>query len=177
MSNNFKEYLVNIKAFVFDIDGVLTNNMMYCFENGEQIRAFNVKDGFAMRYAISKKYPIGIISAGKNNAGAIKRLQYLEINDIYSGSFNKLEALTDFSKKHNIDYKNILYMGDDIPDFPVMKKVGMPTCPNNAAHEIKQLAKYISHINGGEGCVRDVIEQVMRVQGQWVNINDEKFDI
>lgn len=175
--SNFKSYLNQIKAFVFDIDGVLTNNMMYCFENSEQIRAFNVKDGFAMRYAIAKNYPIGIISAGKNNAGAIKRLQYLEIKDIYTGSFSKVESLHEFSKKHRIDYKDILYMGDDIPDFPVMKLVGMPTCPKDACTEIKELAKYISHLNGGEGCVRDVIEQVMRVQGNWVNINDDKFDI
>ncbi len=175
--SNFKQYLNNIKAFAFDIDGVLTDNKLYCFDNDEQIRAFNAKDGFAMRFALSKNYPIAIITAGKNNTGALKRLQYLTIKDIYSGSFNKMDSLDDFCKKYNLKYENILYMGDDIPDFPVLKKVGMPTCPADACPEIKELAKYISHKNGGEGCARDVIEQVLRVQGNWADISANKFDI
>lgn len=169
--SNFKEDLRKVQAFVFDVDGVFTDSSLYCMPDGEQVRAMNAKDGFAVRFAIKQGYPVGIISAGKNNVGVIKRLEYLDIKDMYMGSFKKTDAMKDFCIKHNIDLDNVLYMGDDLPDFPVLKMVGVPTCPGDAAVEIKQASKYISNINGGKGCVRDVIEQVLRAQGNWVDLN------
>ncbi|MBI9068120.1 MAG: HAD hydrolase family protein [Salinivirgaceae bacterium] len=175
--SNFKEDLRKVKAFVFDIDGVFTDSMLYCMADGEQVRAMNAKDGFALRFAQKQGYPIGIISAGKNNVGVIKRLEYLEIEDMYMGSFKKTESIIHFSNKHHLDLDNILYMGDDLPDYPVLKMVGVPTCPGDAAVEIKQVSKYISNINGGQGCVRDVIEQVLRAQRNWVDLSNDKPDI
>jgi 3-deoxy-D-manno-octulosonate 8-phosphate phosphatase (KDO 8-P phosphatase) len=175
--SNFKEDLNKVKAFVFDVDGVFTDSMLYCMADGEQVRAMNAKDGFAVRFAQKQGFPIGIISAGQNNVGTIKRLQYLDIEDLYMGSFEKTEAIQLFAKKHNIPLDEILYMGDDIPDYPVLKMVGIPTCPGDAAIEIKQVSKYISNVNGGQGCVRDVIEQVLRAQSLWVNLNVDKPNI
>ena len=175
--SNFKEDLRKVKAFVFDVDGVFTDSSLYCMPDGEQVRAMNAKDGFAVRFAIKQGYPIGIISAGKNNVGVVKRLEYLDIKDMYMGSFKKTEAMHDFCEKYNLNIDNVLYMGDDLPDFPVLKMVGIPTCPGDAAVEIKQASKYISNINGGHGCVRDVIEQVLRAQGNWVDLTSEKPDI
>lgn len=174
--SNFKEDLRKVKGFIFDIDGVFTDGRMYCFANGEQIRAFNAKDGFAVRFAIDQGYPMGIISAGKHNEGAIKRLQFLGIEDLYMGKHDKTGALVEFCEKHNLDEDNVLYMGDDIPDFPILKRVGIPTCPGDAAVEIKQISKYISNIDGGNGCVRDVIEQVLRAQGEWVDTSGDTFN-
>jgi len=174
---NFKEDLRKVKAFVFDVDGVFTDNSLYCFANGEQVRAFNAKDGFAVRFAQKQGFPIGIISAGRENEGAIKRLQYLDITDLYMGSFEKTEAMRIFANKYHLDLDSVLYMGDDIPDFPVLKMVGVPTCPGDAAVEVKQISKYISNLNGGDGCVRDVIEQVLRAQGKWVDLSKDKPEI
>jgi 3-deoxy-D-manno-octulosonate 8-phosphate phosphatase (KDO 8-P phosphatase) len=175
--SNFKEDLMKVKAFVFDVDGVFTDNLLYCFANGEQIRSFNAKDGFAVRFAQKQGFPIGIISAGRENEGTIKRLQYLDITDLYMGTFKKAEAMDLFVKKHQLNLENVLYMGDDIPDFPVLKMVGIPTCPADAAVEVKHISKYVSSLPGGSGCVRDVIEQVLRAQGKWVNLDIEKPDI
>ncbi len=175
--SNFKESLNNVKAFVFDIDGVFTDNKLYCMADGEQVRAMNARDGFAIRYAQKRGYNIGIISAGKNNVGAVKRLQFLDIQDIFMGSFSKVESMHKFSQKYNISLDNILYMGDDLPDYPVLKIVGMPTCPADAAVEVKTVSKYISAYDGGKGCVRDVIEQVLRAQGNWVDLTVDNPDI
>ncbi len=175
--SNFKEDLKKVKAFVFDVDGVFTDAGLYCMGNGEQVRKMNTRDGFAVRFAIKMGYPIGIISAGGKNEGTIKRLQYLDIEDLYMGSFKKTDSIIDFGKKYSLDLDSILYMGDDIPDYPVLKMVGVPTCPGDAAVEIKQVSKYISNIDGGNGCVRDVIEQVLRAQGKWVKLDVSKPDI
>lgn len=171
--SNFKEDLRKVKAFVFDVDGVFTDGSLYCMGDGEQVRKMNAKDGFAVKHAMSKGYPVGIISAGSHNEGTKKRLSYLGIEDMYMGSFKKTDSIIDFSKKHNIALDSILYMGDDIPDYPVLKLVGVPTCPGDAAVEIKQISKYISNIDGGQGCVRDVVEQVLRAQGNWVELDGE----
>jgi 3-deoxy-D-manno-octulosonate 8-phosphate phosphatase (KDO 8-P phosphatase) len=170
--SNFKEDLLKVKAFVFDVDGVFTDAMVYCMGDGEQVRATNTRDGFAIRFAQKQGYPIAIISAGKNNTGVIKRLEFLDIKDLYIGSFEKTGALNDFIGKYNFTTDQILYMGDDIPDYPAMIMVGVPTCPADAAVEVKEVAKYISHFEGGKGCVRDVIEQVLRAQGKWVDLTE-----
>lgn len=167
--SNFKEDLNKVKAFVFDIDGVLTDGRVYCMGDGEQVRSMNVKDGFGIRCAINNGYPVGIISAGHHNGGALKRLEFLGIPSIYNGHIDKRGSLDAFCEKHNVSKDEILYMGDDIPDIPVLKLVGIPTCPSDARPEVKSIAKYISHLDGGQACARDVIEQVLRAQGKWFN--------
>jgi 3-deoxy-D-manno-octulosonate 8-phosphate phosphatase (KDO 8-P phosphatase) len=175
--SNFKEDLKKVKAFVFDVDGVFTDGGIYCMGDGEQVRKMNAKDGFAIRFAQKMGFPTGIISAGQKNIGVVKRLEYLQIEDLYMGSFKKTEAIVNFCKKHNLSLDSILYMGDDLPDYAVLKMVGVPTCPGDAAVEIKQASKYISNIDGGKGCVRDVIEQVLRAQGKWVKLDTDKPDV
>ena len=166
MNKNFKVLLNQVKSFVFDIDGVLTDGSLVLMPDGEQVRTMNIKDGYALQLAIKKGYKIAIISGGKSEATR-KRLNGLGITDVYLNARDKTEALNEFSAIYNIDLNNILYMGDDMPDFEVMKKVAVPTCPNDAAAEIKEISIYVSHKKGGEGCVRDVIEQVLRLQGKW----------
>jgi len=171
MEKSYKEYLPQIDTFIFDVDGVLTDGMVTVLSNGEMIRHMNIKDGYALKTAVNAGYRVCIISAGTNE-GVKTRLANLGISDIYLGAHNKTEKYKELVKKYDLNSENVLYMGDDIPDFPVMNIVGMPTCPNDAVVEIQAVSKYISNKKGGEGCVRDVIEQVMRVQGKW----DANFD-
>lgn len=172
---NFKEDLKNVKAFAFDIDGVCTNATMICLADGQQVRQSNTRDGFALRFAVKRGFPLAIISAGYNNVGVIKRFESLGIADLYIGSHAKMEAFADFKQKHNLTDADVLYMGDDIPDYPLLKIVGMPTCPHDAMPEAKAVSRYISPYKGGEGCVRDVIEQVLRAQGKWVNLDNDPY--
>ncbi|MDB2571821.1 MAG: HAD-IIIA family hydrolase [Polaribacter sp.] len=166
MEISFKQLLPKITTFIFDVDGVLTNGTLTIMPDGELVRHMNVKDGYAMKTALKNGYRVCIISGGTNE-GVRNRLAALGIEDIYLGAHNKIEQYQELVKKYNLKAENILYMGDDVPDYPVMKIVGLPACPNDAVTEIKEVANYISNKKGGEGCVRDVIEQVMRVQGKW----------
>ena len=163
---NFKEDLGIIKAFVFDVDGVFTDGKIYLVSGEECIRAFNIKDGYAVKYAVQQGYPVAIISGG-NSDMVKKRFIALGVTEIYINTADKVSALADFYHKYHIDPTTILYMGDDLPDFEVMQKCGVPTCPSDAAEEIKSICKYISSLKGGEGCVRDIIEQVLRLHGRW----------
>ncbi len=165
---NFKEYLGKVKAFAFDVDGVFSDSTLLLGSGGELIRSMNIKDGYAMQHAVRKGYPIAIITGG-NSESVKDRFNILGVHDVYLKSSRKLDDFEHFCNKYNIDSENVLYMGDDIPDYPVMKKVGFPTCPCDAVPEIKQIAKYVSGLKGGDGCVRDVIEQVMRVHGKWMD--------
>jgi 3-deoxy-D-manno-octulosonate 8-phosphate phosphatase (KDO 8-P phosphatase) len=162
----FKEELSKIKGFVFDVDGVLSHNVLSLSPDGDPVRTANMKDGYAIMYSIRMGYPIGIITGGKTQ-DTRGRLERLGINQVYMGTLDKVPCLMDFLKKNNLTAEEILYMGDDIPDYNVMKMVGLAVCPNDAAQEIKEISAYISQRNGGEGCVRDVIEQVLRAQGKW----------
>lgn len=163
---SYKEYLHKINTFIFDVDGVLTDGKLYITTGGELERSMNVKDGYALKTAMDAGYNICIISGGKNE-GVRKRLANLGVKDIYLGIGEKSEIFDGFIKKHQLEPEQIVYMGDDIPDWPVMQLAGMPCCPQDAVAEIKAISKYISHKNGGEGAVRDIIEQVMKVQGKW----------
>ena len=165
---NYKEKLNHIKTFIFDVDGVLTDGKILLHHSGEQIRIMNVKDGMAIREAIKKGYLVAIISGGKSQ-GLIKRFKHLKINDIYLACDDKKDALSDLMHIHKLDSQSVLYMGDDINDLEVMKEVGLRSCPHDAVPEIKAIADYISLKNGGQGCVRDVIEQTLKVQGKWSN--------
>ncbi|MBT0608898.1 KdsC family phosphatase [Aequorivita echinoideorum] len=166
MEKSYKEYLKHITTFIFDVDGVLTDGNMLVNTEGEMFRSMNVKDGYAMKLAIEKGYKICIISGGTNE-GVRVRLQNLGVGDIYLGSHKKIEKYHEILKKHNINAAEILYMGDDMPDIPVMQEIGLPTCPQDAVPQVKAVSKYVSHKKGGRGCVRDVIEQVLKVQGKW----------
>lgn len=165
---NFKEDLRNIKAFVFDVDGVFTDGQIILDPSGEFIRSVNMKDGYAVAHALKQGYLIGIISGGSSESMK-KRFQYLGITDIYMGSRDKKNDFEDFYFKYDLKPEQILYMGDDLPDYEVMLEAGLPTCPSDAAEEIKAISRYISTFSGGRGCVRDVIEQVLRLQGKWAN--------
>ncbi len=168
MSNlNYKEILKDIKAFVFDVDGVLTDGKLHISESGELLRQMNVKDGYAMKHAINKGYEICIISGG-NNPAVKTRLRDLGITNIYLGVDDKMECLDEFSDVYDIPLQNMSYMGDDIPDLSVIKAVGLGACPQNAVPEVKAVAQYVSHRNGGDACVRDIIEQVLKVQDNWI---------
>lgn len=163
---NYKETLNHITTFVLDVDGVLTNGSILVSNEGDLLRSMNVKDGYAMKKAIKAGYTVCIISGGKNE-GVRKRLQGLGITDVHLGVEDKTENLDEFFEVYSIKPKNVAYMGDDIPDIYPMKMVGLPTCPQDAVSEVKAISKYVSHKKGGEGCVRDLIEQVMKVQGKW----------
>jgi 3-deoxy-D-manno-octulosonate 8-phosphate phosphatase (KDO 8-P phosphatase) len=164
---NFKQDLMNVKAFAFDVDGVFTNGMVFLYPEGEFLRMMNIKDGYAVQYCIKRGYPVAVITGGNSNI-IRKRFEYLGVTDIYLKSSDKYLDYEDFRMKYNLEHRNILYMGDDIPDYEIMKKAGVPTCPADAVEEIKEISKYISDRNGGEGCVRDVIEQVLRLHNNWM---------
>jgi 3-deoxy-D-manno-octulosonate 8-phosphate phosphatase (KDO 8-P phosphatase) len=164
---NYKQLLNHVKAFIFDVDGVLTDGMLHISEQGELLRQMNVKDGYALKHALNKDYKICIISGGNNPAVKL-RLEGLGIKNVYLGIDQKMECLNEFSDEHNIPFENMCYMGDDIPDLPVMKVVGLATCPQNAVPEVKAISNYISHRNGGDACVRDIIEQVLKTQHNWL---------
>ena len=172
---NYKEYLQHITTFIFDIDGVLTDGTVTITTEGELLRKMSVKDGYALKTAIDLGYHICIISGGSNE-GVRKRLEGLGIKDIYLGTHNKTAQLNDYLTQYNIQSENVLFMGDDLPDFQVMQQVGLPCCPQDAVPEIKNISKYVSHKNGGFGAARDVIEQVLKVQEKWNKNFDAKYD-
>lgn len=163
---NFKERLPKIKTFLFDVDGVLTNDSVQIMPDGELVRNMNSKDRYAMQLAVKKGYRIAIITGGNSNA-VKNTLNILGIKDVFLGQKNKLNCYEDYILEHDLKEDEIVYMGDDLPDYDVMKRVGIAACPNNSAHEIKEISIYISNRNGGEACVRDIIEQVMRSQDTW----------
>jgi len=168
MQKSYKESLKDITTFVFDVDGVFTDGTVLIQTDGEMLRKMSVKDGFALKTALNKGYNVCIITGGTNE-GVEKRLMGLGVKDIFMNSHLKIEALNAYTKKHKIELKNILYMGDDLPDIPPMQVVGLATCPQDAVPEVKAVSKYISHRLGGNGCVRDVIEQVLKVRGDWMD--------
>ena len=175
MAMSYKEILNDITTFIFDIDGVLTDSTVHVTPDGEMLRIMNIRDGFAMKAAIESGYKVCVISGGSNEGVRI-RLKNLGITDIHLASPNKVETFKEYTELYNIKPENVLYMGDDIPDYHVMQLVGLPTCPQDAVAEIKAISKYISHKNGGKGAVREVIEQVMKVQGKWHLYYNGKHD-
>lgn len=175
MEKSYKELMNTINTFVFDVDGVLTDGTIHVTSTGEMLRYMNIRDGYAIKAAIEKGYHICIISGGSNEGVRI-RLENLGVTSIFLGVSNKVHTLQEYMKSYNILPEEILYMGDDIPDYFVMQEVGLPTCPQDAAPEIKKISKYISHVCGGKGAVRDVIEQVMKVRGHWLEQFDARYD-
>ena len=156
----------NIRFFVFDVDGVLTDGTVLVLENGLQARRMSIRDGFALQLAVKRGYGIKVIS-GSNASPVVDRLNKLGISDITMGVLDKGKLLEQFMKDHKIAAETLLYMGDDLPDIPAMKLAGLAACPSDAAHEIRELAHYISPFSGGKACVRDVIEKVLKLRGHW----------
>ncbi len=166
----FKEKLKSIRAFIFDIDGVLSHQAMEITRYGELMRTSCTKDGYAIMYSIRKGYVIAVISGG-GAPGVRERLEKLGVKteDIYLKIADKTKALEEIAQRYSLKNEEILYMGDDIPDYNVMQIVGIPVCPLDACEEIKSIAQYISDIKGGDGCVRDVISQVLKAKGDWMD--------
>lgn len=158
--------LTRINTFIFDVDGVLTDGLLYCFADGEQVRAFNIKDGFAIKHAIRQGYRVAIIS-GKNEPGVRKRLEQLDIEDIYLGTEDKVTTFEDYIYLQGIHPATVAYMGDDMPDFEVMQRCGLRSCPADAADDIKEICTFISTRKGGRGAVRELIEKIMKTQDTW----------
>ncbi|MEN9350833.1 MAG: hypothetical protein RL372_1811 [Bacteroidota bacterium] len=156
----------NINTIVLDVDGVLTDGTLLIMPGGLMVRRMNIKDGYALQLAVKKGYHIAVISGG-DSPEVKDRLQKLGITDVYMKVQDKLSVLQEYLLLNGLDAANTAYMGDDMPDYDVMKEVGLPTCPADAAVEIKTLSAYVSPLNGGAGCVRDVIEKIMRVRGDW----------
>jgi 3-deoxy-D-manno-octulosonate 8-phosphate phosphatase (KDO 8-P phosphatase) len=165
---NYKEHLKHINTFIFDYDGVLTDGSVITTNDGDTYRTTNVKDGYALQLACKKGYKVAVIS-GARSESMNHRMKALQITDVFTGVETKQIVFRNYMKDNNLRPEQVLYMGDDIPDYEVMLEAGISACPADAAEEIKSVAKYISHFNGGKGCVRDVIEQVLKVQGKWMN--------
>jgi len=165
---NFKEGLKNIRAFAFDVDGVLSSPQILVHPGGELMRTMSTKDGYALQHTVRRGYPIAIITGGRTESVKL-RFNGLGITDIYLSSSYKPDDFNDFLFKYQLTPEQVLYMGDDLPDLEVMQMAGIACCPADAVEEIKAVSDYISPRQGGMGCVRDVIEQVLRLQGRWLD--------
>jgi 3-deoxy-D-manno-octulosonate 8-phosphate phosphatase (KDO 8-P phosphatase) len=172
---SYKQEFRHISTFVFDVDGVFTDGGITILPDGEMVRTMNTKDGYAVKAALFAGFRVCVISGGTNEAVRL-RLQQLGIADVYLGAHQKGPVLKDYVSKHKLEFEEVLFMGDDIPDISAMKLARLGCCPNDAVAEVLEQADYISHKNGGKGCVRDVIEQVMRVQGKWGTLTDARND-
>ena len=160
------EQFKHITTFVFDVDGVLTDGTLLVLNDGQMARQMNIKDGYALQLAIKKGYRVVVISGGTSEAVTM-RLNKLGVTDVFLSVENKKEKLLAYVEQHRLKWDEVLFMGDDIPDHAAMQLIGMPCCPADAVAEIKQISKYISPVEGGKGCVREVIEKVLKLNGQW----------
>ena len=165
-STMYLEKLNQINTFILDVDGVMTNGQVLVTDDGDMLRSFNIKDGFALQLAIKLGFNICVISGG-NSPGVMKRLEGLGITDVFMKVHEKLPVFLNYVKSKNINPNEIAYMGDDIPDYPLLKHVGLKCCPQDATHDIKEICDFVSSFPGGGGCVRELIEKVIRAQGKW----------
>ncbi len=165
--SNYKTLLTGVNTFIFDYDGVMTDGRVILQHDDPPLRTANVRDGFILQLAVKMGYNVVVISGGISRS-MDNRFDTLNIRDAFTGVKNKVEVFEKYIKERSINPENVVYMGDDIPDIPVMKRVGVPVSPADAVEEVKEVSVYISDKKGGEGCVRDIIEQVMKVQGKWM---------
>ena len=175
MKKNYKEIMPQITTFIFDVDGVLTDGTVIVDTKGELYRKMNTKDGYALKSAVDEGFKVCVITGG-HNEGVRIRLEGLGITDIYLGCHDKINKYNELLEKYDLNPQNILYMGDDIPDLQAMQQVGLACCPKDAVNKIQKIADYISQKRGGKGCVRDVVEQVLKVQGKWAKNFDASYD-
>lgn len=167
MNKNYKEKLKEIQTLIFDVDGVFTDNSLYLLEGHEPMRKMNVKDGYALQLAVKSGFQIAVITGGRSNA-VKERFEGLGVKDVFMGAEDKMKVYESFIQEHGIDPETILYMGDDIPDRVVMGAVGLSCCPQDATDAVKEVSNYISPYKGGEGCVRDILEQLLKLHGHWL---------
>ena len=168
---NFKEDVARVEAFVFDVDGVMTDGGIIPTPEGDFIRRYNAKDGYAIAYALREGFKVCVISGGRGKM-LENRLTMLGVTKMYLNCMNKVEALEEFLAENDLDRQSVIYMGDDIPDLECMMRVGIPVCPADAAMEVVEASRYVSEYNGGHGAVRDIVEQVLRAKGCWAkNLN------
>ena len=168
--SEFLNRLEKVKVVFLDVDGVLTDGNVLVTEQGEQLRTMNIKDGYALQWAVKQGLKICIISGGRS-MGVVNRLNGLGITDVFIGISDKLYCLNEYLISNKINPNEALYMGDDIPDIPVLLKCGLKACPQDAAVDVKAIVDYISPLGGGKGCVRDVIEKILRAKGLWHHAN------
>ena len=165
--SELNKLLSGVNTFIFDYDGVMTDGTVYMDSNGDPLRTSNVKDGYALQLASKMGFHLAVIS-GAVVTNITKRLNMLGVKDVFTGAPDKVLKLEDYMKQYQLTPDQIIFMGDDIPDIQVMRRVGVPVCPADAAEEVKQISVYVSRFPGGKGCVRDVIEQTLKVQGKWL---------
>ena len=163
---SYKEKLVKIKNFVFDVDGVFTDGSIIVDNQGNEFRVFSTRDGIAVKLAKDKGYNFCVISGGENE-GVRKRLNRLGVKNVFLGVDDKIKVFESFINDNNLNLTETMFMGDDLPDISILKKVGLSCSPNDAAHEVREIVDYVSIKKGGEGCVRDIIEQVLTIQNNW----------
>ncbi|MBR2367905.1 MAG: HAD hydrolase family protein [Alistipes sp.] len=163
---NFKEDIALVKAFVFDVDGVMTDGGIIPTPDGDFIRRYYAKDGYAVAYAIREGYKVCVISGGRGEM-LRRRLEMLGVERMYLNCMDKISAIKEFMADNGLSAEEVIYMGDDIPDLECMQIVGVPVCPADACMEVIEASRYVSEYNGGQGAVRDIVEQVLRVQGRW----------
>jgi len=173
LGKSYKEILPKITTFIFDVDGVLTDGSVTLLPDGSQIRKMSTRDGYALQLAVKKGYNVIIISGGKNEQ-VRTRLSGLGLKMIYLGVSDKVDKLEDILIENQITKEEIIYMGDDMPDYDIMQQVGLATCPKDACSDIREISDYISPFIGGSGCARDIMEQTMKVQGKWSDNSGEK---
>jgi 3-deoxy-D-manno-octulosonate 8-phosphate phosphatase (KDO 8-P phosphatase) len=166
MSAQFLSQLKSVSALVMDVDGVLTDGSLLITESGEQLRTMNIRDGYALQLAVKRGLQMFIITGG-TSAGVIKRLAHLGIDRVYTGEENKAARLQSLSQAFGFDLNETIYIGDDVPDVGAMKMCGLPCCPADACNEVKAVSKYVSPMAGGRGCVRDIVEKTLKLQGKW----------
>lgn len=162
------ELFQNIRTFIFDVDGVLTSGNVLVTEEGHMLRSVNIKDGYALQHAVKQGYNVAIISGG-NSQGMLHRFQGLGITEIYLGQKSKIEAFNKVLSDFKVIAKDVAYVGDDMPDYPVLKLAGVACCPADASADIQQICTYISPVSGGLGVARDIIESTMKLHGTWWN--------
>ena len=168
---NFKEDIARIEAMVFDVDGVMTDGRIIPTAEGDFIRCYNCKDGYALAYAIRHGYRVCVITGGYGKI-LERRLRMLGMQDFYIDCMDKITTLREYMKKYDLKPENVLYMGDDIPDLECMREVGMPVCPADSAPEVIECSRYLSEFEGGRGAVRDIVEQVLRARGDWAKSSE-----
>lgn len=163
---NFKTLFKKVRGLLFDVDGVLTDNQVFLLESGQLARSMSIRDGYALQKAVQMEHRVGVISGG-GYAPIRDRLEKLGVHEVHLGVQEKSEAFWGFLDKHGLEAEEVLYMGDDIPDIPVLREAGLAACPYDAVHEVRSVCGFVSNRKGGEGCVRDAIEQTLRAKGDW----------
>jgi 3-deoxy-D-manno-octulosonate 8-phosphate phosphatase (KDO 8-P phosphatase) len=168
MATNYKTLLKNITTLLFDVDGVFTNNKVILLPDMEPVRVLSARDGYAVQYAVKKGMRIGIITGGRSES-VHTRMEEMGIQHVFSGISDKKKQFEELLEKTKVRAEHVLYMGDDIPDLPVLRAVGLAACPQDAVREVKNICNYVSPYKGGDGCVRDIVEQTLKVQGKWMD--------